>query len=246
MVTQVVTGYIPIPKHTRTAAEYGEYGEKVFGPLAGAGVDIKRYMEQYQDTWLWKYISRAKVPPTHSAGDNGAKNTLAYMCVIHQKFGWLLKAAIENPKVDTFVWIDYGIGHVPGVTADVVWDFLQQVKPNDFAIPGCWPKGQAVLNDFMPCWRFCGGLMVVPRTHVHKLYKAIKGTALDHVNKTGNVTWEVNTMAEAEQNKKLPKLRWYQADHNETMFTAYPPSASAAPASPSVSCAVSPNGGPAI
>lgn len=223
MVTKVVTGYIPIPNHPRGPGFYGDHGAKIFGPLAANGVDIVRYMEQYQDTWLWKYVSRSKVPPTHSAGDNGAKNTLAYHCVQHQKFGWLLKAAIQDPKADTFVWMDYGVGHVPGVTVDVVWDFLQSIQPGDFAIPGCWEKENAVNTDFFPCWRFCGGVMVVPRQVLHKLYKVVKGTALDHVNRTGNVTWEVNTLAEAEHNKKFPKVRWYKADHDQTLFTNYIP-----------------------
>ncbi len=78
-----------------------------------------------------------------------------------------------------------------------------------------------MLSDHFPCWRFCGGVIVVPRTLVHKLYKAIKGTALDHVDKHKNVTWEVNTMAEAERNGRLPKVRWYAADHDHTMFTQY-------------------------
>lgn len=220
---QVVTGYVPISNHPRTAKEYGELSEKVFGPLAGAGVPIKRYMEPVQATWLWKYISRGKRLPSSSTHDNPAKNTLEYHCVQHQKFGWLLKAAIEDPRPDTYVWIDFGIGHVPGVDAHVIWDFLQKIKSGDLAIPGCWDMKpeNVVINPLWPCWRFCGGVMVVPRARVHKLFKAIKGTALEHVDNTKNVEWEVNTMARAEKMGRLPKFRWYQADHNETMFTGY-------------------------
>lgn len=237
MATQVVTGYVPIQGHPRAAAEYGELGEKIFKPLAGAGVQIRPFYETLDMCWLHKYVSRSKVTPTHSAGDNGAKNTLAYHCVQHQKFAWLLKAAIENPKPDMFVWIDYGIGHVPGVDEHVIWDFLQTIKGGDLAIPGCWEQDAAVLNDFFPCWRFCGGVMVVPRSMLHKLWKAVKGTALDHVNKTKNVTWEVNTLAEAEKNRRLPKFRWYKADHDQTLFTNYDlsrgsPSAAPLPSSP--------------
>lgn len=221
---KVVTGYVPIQGHPRTAAEYGALGEKIFLPLARDGIPIARFLETLPDTWLYKYVSRSKTPPTHSAGDNPAKNTLAYHCVQHQKFGWLLKAAIEDPHHDTYVWLDFGIGHVPGVTDRVIWEFLDKVRefPDDLAFPGCWPDGGNTLaNDLWPCWRFCGGVLVVPKNRVHKLYKAIKGTALDHVNRTRNVTWETNTMAEAEKNGRLPEFRWYQADHNETMFTGY-------------------------
>lgn len=220
---QVVTGYVPIIGHPRSAEEYGRLGEGVFGRLAGAGVPVKRYLETVEETWLWKYVSRAKTPPSHSVHDNPKKNTLAYHCVQHQKFGWLLKAAIDNPRPATYVWIDYGIGHVPGVDAHVIWDFLQKIKRGDLAIPGCHDLDpqNVVVNDLWPCWRFCGGVIVVPRDRVHKLYKAIKGTALDHINERHNVEWEVNTMARAEMAGRLPRFRWYQADHNETMFTGY-------------------------
>ena len=223
MATQVVTGYVPIQGHPRTAEAYGEQGEKIFGPLAAACVPIKRYLETVDMCWLHKYLVRFKTPPTHSVGDNASKNSLAYHCVQHQKVAWLLKAVIHDPRPDMYVWIDYGIGHVPGVTTDVIWDFLQVVdkSPGELALPGCWQKENVMLTDDFPCWRFCGGVMVVPRQLVHKFYKAVKGTALDHVDKTKNVTWDVNTLAEAEQTNRLPKVRWYQADHNETMFTGY-------------------------
>lgn len=220
---QVVTGYVPIVGHPRSSKEYGELGESVFGPLAAAGVNIKRYMEHVDQTWLWKHVNRAKRPPSHSVHDNPQKNSLAYHCVNHQKFGWLLKAAIQDPRPETYVWIDYGVGHVPGVDCHVIWDFLQKIAPKDLAIPGCHDMDPAnvIVNDFYPCWRFCGGVLVVPRDRVHKLYKAVKGTALDHIATARNVEWEVNTLARAEKEGRLPKFRWYQADHNETMFTGY-------------------------
>jgi len=216
---QVVTGYVPISGHPRSAVEYGKLGEDIFRPLSAAGVYVRPYYEKLSDCWLWKYMQSIKTPTTHSAGDNPAKNTLAYHCVQHQKFGWLLKAAIQNPKPDTLVWIDYGIGHVPGVTAAVILDFLGKIKDNDFAIPGCWEKQNAFNNDLWPCWRFCGGVLVVPRPVVHTLYKTVKRSVREHLIQTKNVTWEVNTLARIEP--ILPHLRWYKADHNETMFTGY-------------------------
>jgi len=123
-------------------------------------------------------------------------------------------------KVDTYIWMDYGIGHVPGVTVDVVKDFLAQVRTDDFAIPGCWPKEGLMISDFWPCWRFCGGLIVIPRQKVYRLYRAIKDTVTYQLSKTRNLAWEVNTLATMEKNTSMP-IRWYYADHNETMFTNY-------------------------
>jgi hypothetical protein len=221
----IVTGYIPLPGHPRKATEYGELGEKIFKPLAKAGIPVLPFYETLDQCWLKKHIPQSVRPVTHSEGDNPAKNTLNYHIVNHQKFGWLVKALISRPEYDNFVWIDYGIGHVPGVDVDVVYDFMLRaaMRPDDFAIPGCWDKDNAMINDAWPCWRFCGGVMVVPREKVYPLYKGVKTAAKAHIGRTNNVTWEVNTLAEAEKSGAIPKVRWYKADHNETLFTNYAP-----------------------
>jgi hypothetical protein len=214
----VVTGYVPIQNHTRSPKEYGELGE-LYGKIDCVAADcvVMPFYETVAETWLHKYLLHAgKV--THSAGDNPAKNSLAYLCVQHQKFAWLMKAAIKYPA-DTYIWIDYGIARLPGVTPEVVQRFLEAIEPDDFAIPGCWEHQGLLINDYFPCWRFCGSLMVVPRSKVYKLYKGVKRTVQAHIAKTHNVTWEVNTLAEAEH--ILPPIRWYKADHNASMFDNY-------------------------
>lgn len=218
MSKMLVTGYIPIQHHPRSPKEYGELGENMFKGLAG-DFTIFPFYETLHETWLWKHLSGLRRTISHSTADNPDKNSLAYHCVQHQKFAWLLKAALKAPHVDTFVWMDYGVGHVPGVTPDVVNAFMEAVQPNDLAIPGCWERSGVLINDFVPCWRFCGGLMVVPRGKVYKLYKTMKAEVARHIQETGNVTWEVNSLAHAEPN--LPPIRWYKADHNQTLFTNY-------------------------
>lgn len=216
----LVTGYVPIQGHPRSAAEYGELGE-LFTKLDydKAGCLPMPFYETVQETWLWKEIKKIPAAVTHSEGDYPQKNTLAYHCVQHQKFAWLLKAALLMPRAKTVVWVDYGIGHVPGVTADVIQQFMESIKPDDLAIPGCVEREGLLVSDLFPCWRFCGGAIVMPVDRVYKFYKGIKETARRHIRRTHNVTWEVNTLAEAEP--RLPPIRWYKADHNETMFTNY-------------------------
>ncbi len=218
---KLVTGYVPIANHPRSATEYGWLGESIFGNLNCENFTIHPFYEDVRSTWLHALIEDAPFKVTPSIADNPAKNTLAYHCANHQKFGWLFKAAYFDPTPSTFVWMDYGIGHVPGVTAEVVQDFMDRVRPGDFAIPGCWEKEYAKENSnyLWPNWRFCGGLMVVPRDQVEKLYKAIKWEVGNHVKRTQNITWEVNSLANVE--KRLPGLRWYKADHDQTMFTNY-------------------------
>lgn len=216
MLCKLVTGYCPIQGHPRSAEEYGRLGENLFGGLRGNFI-VHPYYETVQETWLAKLIQKMKIDVTHSTADNPKKNTLAYHCVNFQKFGWLLKAAMSDDRPDTFVWLDYGISHI-GVTSQMVNDMMSSIRKEDFAIPGCWPREGLVINDYFPCWRFCGGLLVVPRDQVYPLYKVVKREIERHIQQTRNITWEVNVLAKVEP--ALP-IRWYLADHNASMVENY-------------------------
>jgi hypothetical protein len=215
---KVVTGYIPLPKHPRTAEEYGKLGEEMFSQL---NVPIHPFYEDIEDCWLTRYLRKHQIHPNISVGDNPEKNTLSYHIVQHQKFEWLCKAALYDPRPDVLVWMDYGIGHVPGVTPTVVREFLDKVVKWDLAIPGCWKEGDPrieTVGDDSPNWRFCGGLMVVPRNQLIPLYKRVRQAVGIKLSLKHHVTWEVNTLADIEQ--FLP-IRWYEADHDASMFTEY-------------------------
>lgn len=211
---KVVTGYIPIAGHPRDATEYGALGEK----LRELKVPVQPFYANVTSTWLYTMIEHLPFGPTWSVADNPQKNTLPYHCVQHQKFQWLFDAANMDPEPDTFIWLDYGICHVPGVTPGVINDFLARVRRSDFAIPGCWPRSD--IRDDVPCWRFCGGLLIVPRSSISALKNLVQVMALLHASATKNITWEVNTLARVDQTDKLP-IRWYKADHDQTMFTNY-------------------------
>jgi len=219
---KVVTGYVPVPNHPRTAAEYGALGEK----LGEIPVLKHAFYERLERCWLHKFVEKqnkrlAPLALTHSVGDNPAKNTMDYHIVQHQKFEWLGMAAAQDPSIDVFIWIDYGIFHVPGVTAAVILEFLAKVNDKDIAIPGCWDKHfMAPVSDAYPSWRFCGGVIVVPRLQIPALLNAVHTEVRKHTRQTKNITWEVNTLARVEQKDKVP-IRWYQADHNATMFSGY-------------------------
>lgn len=217
---RVVTGYVPIIGHPRSVSEYGALGERLAELDAGL---VHPFYSKYEDCWIRKLLDGAGTNPTWSVGDNPKKNSLKYQIVTHQKFAWLAMALAMDASPDTFIWLDYGICHVPGVTPEVIKDFLDRVQFNDFAIPGCWTKDDprsSGVGDMYPNWRFCGGLMVVPREQVIAFFAAIKRQVKTHLALTNNITWDVNNVARVEAGGKFP-IRWYQADHNETMFTAY-------------------------
>jgi hypothetical protein len=216
---KVVTGYVPVQNSPRSAAEYGALGEK----LRELKVPVQPFYGNVSSTWMYQMVEHLPFYPTHSIADNPKKNTFDYQCATYQRFQWLYEASRIDDKSDVFVWLDYGICHIPGVTPNVINACLERVRDDDaITIPGCWPVGE--VQDEFPCWRFCGGFIVVPRKYVQPFKNLIQALSLLHVSATKNITWDVNTMARAEQTGKLP-FRWYQADHNETMFNNYPEAA---------------------
>ncbi len=213
---KLVTGYVPIRNHPRSAEEYGRLGDE----LAKVKVPLRAFYAQVENCWLYKMLLRLPYTVTHSVADNPTKNTLEYHIVNHQKTAWLLDASLLDPGPDIFVWVDYGIMHLPGVTPQVIEDFAAKVGGEDIQIPGCWTP--RVITDEGPCWRFCGSVLICPRNRLHELNLAVQASVLKHVQLTKNVSWEVNTWARVEEAGRLP-IEWYKADHNATLFTDYRP-----------------------
>jgi len=217
-----ITAYVPIPGHPRSADEYHRLG----GPLINLAFEAPLLSRQakLEDCWLYKFIDRAYEDPdvvTHSVSDNPKKNSLAYHIVQGQKTEFLVGAAKAcEMKPDVYVWIDYGILHVPGVTPEIIKEFLKRADGEQaIAIPGCWGTDYTY-NDEHPCWRFCGGVMVVPREHLIAFDEAMKREYTRWLYRHNHVTWEVNTLARVERREELP-IWWYKADHNESLFTNY-------------------------
>lgn len=216
-----VTGFIPIPGHPRKSLEYHGLGDRLLKVLPTNSLYLDR--SSPNDTALFKLLQRKELNPEPCKADNPEKNTTGYHCVNHEKFNFLSYAAEFGLKNELYVWVDYGILHVPGITEDVIKRFVDEVKdfPTDtITIPGC-ASHKVVPSVWYPCWRFCGGLMVVPTDYVNDLKHAVMDKAIDTVRTTNKLEWEVNTLARVELDDKLP-FTWYQADHNETMFTNHP------------------------
>jgi hypothetical protein len=213
MISRLVTAYCPIPAHPRPAAEYGTLGEK----LSGVPVRKAAFYATPDELWLTKYVAKLPFKPAISRGDNAAKNTMLYHAVNHQKTTWLVQAADKYPDADVLVWVDYGIFHLPGICNQIIYEFMEKVDDKAIYAPGCWKRPEAVEASY-PCWRFCGSVLAVPRRLVDTLDFSCRVAARKHISATKNVEWEINTWARVEAQGKLP-FHWYQADHNETLFT---------------------------
>lgn len=219
MPVLAVTGFVPIPGHPRSAADYERLGER-FAQVSAAPVKMIR--STVEDCWLYSLASERGA--RHREGDNPQKNTLAYHAVQHQKTEWLLQASRAQPEYDVLVWIDYGIFHVAGITPDLINGYLAiAAGERGLAIPGCWDEKLATSlspDENYPFWRFCGGAFACHRDHIAAFDSAVKDAAAERLTRTGLVTWEVNDWRKVEEKKILP-IRWYHADHNQTMFSNY-------------------------
>jgi hypothetical protein len=218
MLARLVTAYVPLRSHPRTASEYGALGER----LSGVPVRKKAFYQRVEDTWMYKHVTGLPVPTAVSVADNPTKNSFSYHCVQHEKIEWLREAAREYPDTDVLVWVDYGIFHQPDVCNEAIVRFMGSVDDRHIYAPGCWEPPANVSSD-APCWRFCGSVLAVPTWVVDELAQAIKTQAIAHITATRNVEWEVNTWARAEQGvaSHLP-WKWYKADHNVSQFTNLP------------------------
>lgn len=224
MGVKVVTGYIEIPTHPRGPHDYKALGAELLDALGDTEALVFDSPEQrLVDTFLGRYIKDI-ANLGHAVADNPAKNSKAYHCVQHQKFEWLRTAhAMDDGAADVYVWIDYGIMHLKnkGVTAAVIQKFLD--KAQDFAhvtMPGCWLR-KPEIDDSYPCWRFCGGVIAVPRTLIRPFTQLAMATAIRRIHQTMSLTWETNSLAHLELTDQIPIL-WYKADHDGSMFENAP------------------------
>jgi hypothetical protein len=216
MIT-AVTAYVPIPGHPRSEEVYRALGDE----LLAVDIPIMSLEATIEDCWLYDYLMQRQRRFTHSTADNPRKNTPAYHIVQANKSEWLVEAAYHNPAATVLVWIDYGIFSVPGVTGAVIKDFMRRAAGEQaIAIPGCWGRDYRY-DDQQPCWRFCGGVLVVPRQHVLDLDIAMRREYARWLDATNNLSWEINTLARVERREPDLPIWHYKADHDASLFTAY-------------------------
>jgi hypothetical protein len=219
----VVTGFVPIPNHPRPASEYRQLGERLLNARVPHGDATLMALEmKLTDCWLYQWLNWRGEEFTHSVSDNPKKNTPAYHIVQAQKTEFVLEAArTYRQDIEVYVWVDFGIFHLTGMNDEVLVDFLRRAKnEKSITIPGCWDKNYTYDDDH-PCWRFCGGVMIVPRRYVLEFDLAMKAEYLRWIKATNRLSWEVNTLARLEKERPDLPIWWFKADHNVTMFMNY-------------------------
>ncbi|CAB4372025.1 MAG: hypothetical protein F2947_08155 [Actinobacteria bacterium] len=223
----VVTGHVPraFPSRHLSFEQFRGLGDQL--KLAAEGrilvFDGDRAVE---DLWAHRLLVAnpdlmpADPDPPADRFD-GPADAVTSNIVCHERFEWVRRAAELHPDIDVFVWIDYSVFKQPGVTAEVIRDYLDAIErtPVDsVTAPGVWPK--VAIDDSRPHWRFVASTWMCPRELVVPLSDLANLVLEVRATHTGKITWDANTLSYVELLDVLP-FRWYPGDHNETQFRGF-------------------------
>lgn len=234
----IVTGYVPLASHPRPMGTYLELGRrllqvpvrKIVWTTREIAADLEReHGASCQNAFppfdgaFW-VRDELRGRSYEVASQHPAKDTLDYHVIQHQKTRWLAQATRECSS-DVLVWIDFGIFHLPGITAELIADFAGRVRDDRIAMPGCWPAQHRTVLDH-PNWRFCGSVVVCPAALAPWLHLVCVDAFRGILDLHRKVSWEVNTWAVAESTGRLPLRQYHATTHDARMFTEYdgPPS----------------------
>ena len=216
----LVTGYIRLDLPNRSHDEYERLGRQLIGAAEAGGHQVMLGGGAVEDCWHYHLSAGAELPL-----GNPAKDTREFHAVQHQKTQWMVDAAGPGMSdSEILVWMDYGLLHVPGITADMVPAFLDRAAasaPRDrVGMASIWGAPFRQPDWRSPEWWCAGGVFTVPRSMALAWHDAVVDRATA-IRAAGYVTWEVNTWASV-------WARWHDVvepwlcDHNETILEAGP------------------------
>jgi hypothetical protein len=213
-----VTGYIRLDLLNRSHAEYERLGRQLVGAAEAAGHLVNVFGGKVDDCWHYHLSAGAELPL-----GNPGKDSRQFLAVQHQKTAWVADAATIT-DADVLVWMDYGLLHVPGITAGMVPAFLERAAasaPRDrVGMASIWGPPRRIPDWRSVEWWCAGGVFTVPRSMAFAWHDAVVDRAVA-MRAAGHVTWEVNTWATAWARCSNVVQPWL-CDHNETILEAGP------------------------
>lgn len=112
--------------------QFHSLGDQLKSAAAGR---IVAFDEERSVKDLWAYHLLEANPDLMPADPNppadrfdGPADAVISNIVCHERFEWVRRAAELHPDVDVFVWIDYSVFKQPGVTAEVIRDYLDAIE----------------------------------------------------------------------------------------------------------------------
>ncbi len=241
MDTTIVTGYIPLQASSlyRSRDKYRELGQRLLDirlptiafvdPSVPMVTNPAAALHPYtlESCWLINHARDAKLPPT----DNPGKDTAEFHTIQLQKTHWVAAASALRPS-STYIWLDFGLLHIPGAEPHLVREFYERVANANITkitMASIWPN---LLRNTIwrnrPSWYFAGGAFIVPRNLSLWFANEVQRQTLQILSETGCLTWEINVWAEIAQ-RNPDKFTTWPCDHDATIFTGFLGSSECAP-----------------
>ena len=158
--------------------------------------------------------------PTHR---HPTKDTKEFFSLMNTKIEFMKKGAAltDDP---TLIWLDMGLLKIT-TNKEKCLERLRALHACSFdkiTIPGCWSHMPACDVNRVN-WRFCGGLLIIPRRFLPSFYDHSKNVLTDFCTlPIYKLTWETNVWSVIEYCAEKENIVWYQADHNDSMIMALP------------------------
>lgn len=232
MKVKAVTAYVPLQVKHLNREQYKELGD---GLVDALGDKIKVFYDfPLNQCWLHKYMEEngyMDFPPATEVPSDRYETPFHMVMsniVQHQRTTWAVMAAMQDPTVDCWVWLDYGVlkqGDFTGkrVTKQHIADFVKKLEGYKemlhIPFPGIWEKG--VPSDTGANWRFVGSTHIWPTQFLTRINSAYRGECAKFIERTQTVPIDLPVWQYVELNSGLPFLQ-YPANHDYTQFTNLP------------------------
>jgi hypothetical protein len=184
---------------------------KVFSSVNVIGLDLKSF-ELYNLCMAYNgELPNIRCPK---------KDTKEFLSLMNSKIEFVLKAS-EISDNDTFVWVDFGILKIINNIENFInkLKLINEKKFEKITIPGCWKKGHAFSVNKVN-WRFCGGILIIPKKYIQSFYDYSKITIDEFCSLPDlKLTWETNIWNIIEERYfKNDEIHWYSANHDDRIL----------------------------
>jgi hypothetical protein len=185
------------------------------------------HIVEFADLEAFKILSKTSGLPRVRSD---SKDTKEFMILMNAKTEFIKRVKESGVTADHFLWIDAGIGKIfrdPVTSYNRLATILARrgALPSDaIVVPGCWERGAGEVTAFdalltRVSWRFCGGVVVVPRGLVDLFHYHILAACEEIRVRSGLAIWEVNVWDYLESTGRMA-FQWKKGDHNERLFEA--------------------------
>lgn len=230
MKVGVVTAFVPLPVKHLSPEQYHELGHKMIGAVQSAGATVRFFNDDKLES-LWAYDLCTGLPPNNPVPadryDSPEINVQSHV-VQHNRTTWAMRAAAENPSVDVWVWLDYGIlkqgfwKNNP-VTPEKIGRFIGRLSgARQFDVvpfPGIADK--ATVYPTGNNWRFCGSTHIWPKQYLEAIHQCYQTQLQKWVVAHNTVPLDLPIWALVEQHSGLP-FKWYTAEYDASQLDNLP------------------------